>query len=210
MNEHTQPEIRECFGHLGEELITELTSNGIPLHLETDEYLVREGQYVKYLPFILEGAIKVYSEENGIRFLLYHLKPGETCLFSFAHLFGRKHAGFSGVAELPSKVLLIPIEKASSWLAQYPVFNSVLLKGYQRHCDDLLNTTKQLICHNLEERILTYLKYKAALSGSDTLKITHKAIAEDLASSREVITRSLGKLEKAGKVSLAERVIRLL
>ncbi|MET4137929.1 Crp/Fnr family transcriptional regulator [Pedobacter sp. UYP1] len=207
MNENTRLEIQECFAGLGKELIDEITKNAVIKQLNDGEYLVREGQYIKYLPIILDGAVKVYSEENKVQFLLYYLKRGETCLFSFSHLFSRKQSGFSGIAERSSKVLLIPLEKAEFWLSKYPVFNTILLKGYQKHCDDLLNTAKQLICYSLEERVLTYLKHRAEISGSNRLKITHKNIAEDLASSREVITRLLKKMEKANKVTLAGRTI---
>lgn len=209
MNEDTRLEIQECFAGLGKELIDEITKNGIIKQLNTGDYLVREGQYIKYLPIILDGAVKVYSEENKIQFLLYYLKRGETCLFSFSHLFSRKQSGFSGIAELSSKVLLIPLEKAELWSSRYPVFNTILLKGYQKHCDDLLNTTKQIICYSLEERILTYLKYRAEIAASNVLRITHKNIAEDLASSREVITRLLKKMAKANKITLNGRSIHL-
>ncbi|MEM7296714.1 MAG: helix-turn-helix domain-containing protein, partial [Bacteroidota bacterium] len=82
--------------------------------------------------------------------------------------------------------------------------------AYQRHYNDLLDTTKQIICHNLEERLLNYLKTKTEIKQSNQLQITHQKIADDLGTSREVITRLIRKLETNGVAVQEGRKIKIL
>jgi CRP/FNR family transcriptional regulator len=145
-----------------------------------------------------------------MQFLLYYIYPGATCIFSFANLFGKKQVEFSGVTEEQTLLLLIPVDKARDWLVRFPAFNAMILLEYQKQYDDLLQTTKQITCYNLEQRVLDYLKTKANIKKTDSLLISHREIADDMATTREVISRLLKKMEKEKKILQQGRKIKML
>lgn len=202
--------LQSCLPELGKELIEDIEKSGhIKLYSEND-FIIKQGQQVRYLPIILEGLVKVYSNEDGIQFLLYYIFPKEACIFSFAHLFSSVPIDFSAVSESESNVLLIPIEKAREWTMKYPSFNHMIINGFQKHYEVLLQTTKQIICYKLEDRLWNYLKLKTEATRSRELFITHKSIADDLGTSREVISRILKKLESENKIFQDGRKIKIM
>jgi len=202
--------LSRCYPQLDISLIEEIERDSSIKDFLTGEYIVKQGQYIRHLPIILEGTVKVFSEEEDIQFLLYYISSGGSCIYSFAHISNEDPATFSAVAEFDSQLLLLPKVKVDKWLKQYPAFSSIVLSEYQKHYQDLLNTTKQIICYNLEDRLLNYLQIKADLANNRILPISHQDIAADLGTSREVITRLLKKLSLNGKVQQVGRRIKVL
>jgi len=202
--------ISDCLANLGRDLLNEINEWGKPRWFDDNEYIVKQGQIIRHLPIVLSGAAKVYLSEANAQLLLYYIHPGATCIFSFAHLFGEKEVDFSALAEGKSLLLLLPMHKVREWLLKYRVLSDMILSEYQKHYNDLLETTRQLICNNLEGRLLAYLKTKAAISGNALLAISHQRIADDMATSREVISRVLKKMEHEGKVAQQGRKIKLI
>ncbi|WP_462248082.1 Crp/Fnr family transcriptional regulator [Ekhidna sp.] len=185
--------LSECLPSLGKNLFEEIENHSSSRVYSSEESIIRQGEIIRFLPIVLTGSVKVYSQEEGIQFLLYYLSSGETCIFHFAHMFNEHTAEFSAAAETESELILLPVHKVQEWNQQYPRFNDVLLKAYQKHYNELLKTTKQIICYNLEDRLIGYLKNKVVMEKSELLAISHQDIANDLGTSREVITRLLKK-----------------
>ncbi|WP_411028810.1 Crp/Fnr family transcriptional regulator [Spongiimicrobium sp. 3-5] len=202
--------LKECYPNLEKELLQEIETHSFFKSYSPQEYIVQEGQYVRHLPIIRSGCVKVFSNEDSIQFLLYYIKSGGSCIYSFAHTFNTGPAEFSAIAELDSQLLLLPIEKVYLWIKKFPSLNSIILDNYKKHFDELLNTTKQIIYYNLEDRLMDYLKTSAQLKKTDLLKISHQNIADDLGTSREVITRLMKKLSLKEKVKQDGRKIKIL
>lgn len=202
--------LSECLPELGREVLVEIDKYSRTRDYLVNEPVVEQGQYLRFLPVVVEGNVKVYSHENAMEFLLYFISSGETCIFSFAHIFNETPIEFSAKAETDSKLLLLPIHKVQEWYTRYPKFNHLLLKGYQKHYNDLLLTTKQIICYNLEERLYSYLKKKSAIEKQSLVQISHLDISKDLGTSREVITRLLKKLSLDKKIEQVGRKIKIL
>lgn len=202
--------LKKCYPFLDQQLIKEIEACAVLQSFGADEYVVKQGQYIRYLPVIYSGCIKVFCREDTIDFLLYYISSGESCIYSFAHVHDTKPAAFSAVAELDSELLLLPIDKVSQWVRRYPSLNQIIINNYSRHYHDLLESTKQMICYNLEERLLEYLKTKSELYESHSLSLSHQHIATELGSSREVISRLMKKLSLQGKVKQEGRKIRML
>ncbi len=202
--------LSRCYPQLDKSLIEEIERESSIKDFLAGAYIVKQGQYIRHLPIILEGTVKVFSLEQDIQFLLYYISAGGSCIYSFAHISNDKPAAFSAAAETDSKLLLLPKVKVDQWLKQYPAFSSIVLSEYQKHYQDLLNTTKQIICHNLEERLAKHLKTKAEMTNHSLLKISHQELADDLGTSREVITRLMKKLSLTNKVQQVGRKIKVL
>ena len=202
--------VTECLPNLEKEVLKEIYEHSKEKSFPAQSYVVKQGQYVRFLPIVLKGSIKVFSVEETLQFLLYYISSGETCIFSFAHIFNEKPIEFSAITEVDSELLLLPIDKVTSWIKKYPSFSNLLLQNYQRHYEDLLHTTKQIISFNLEERLIVYFDSKVRISGNNLLVLSHQEIADDLGTSREVISRLVKKLSVNGKVSQLGRKIKIL
>lgn len=201
--------LSECLPKLEKDVLEEIKEHSTTKSFSTHDHVVNQGQIIRFLPIVVSGNIKVYSDEDTIQFLLYYITSGETCIFSFAHIFNDQPLEFSAQAETDSELLLLPIHKVQEWFTKYPSFSNMLLQGYQKHYNDLLDTTKQIICYNLEDRLLSYLRTKAQINKSDILKISHQDIADDLGTSREVITRLMKKLTINNQVVQMGRAIKV-
>jgi CRP/FNR family transcriptional regulator len=202
--------LTECYPNLENELLHEIEKHAIIKAFDTDEYIVKQGQYIKFLPIIRKGCVKVFCSEDAIDFLLYFIQSGESCIYSFAHISSGKKAEFSAIAELDSELLLLPIDKVIVWIKRFPSLNAIILTNYGKHYDELLNTTKQVIYYDLEDRLLKYLRTKAKLQEAELLSLSHQNIAQDLGSSREVVSRIMKKLSIKGKVQQVGHKIKVL
>lgn len=199
-----------CLPNLGEKLLIEIQSCATKRSFRKHEKVVEQGEILRFMPIVLKGRVKVFTYEASMQFLLYFINKGETCIFSFAHIFDEEPISFSGEAEEDSELLLLPIHKVRDWSNQYPRFNAMLLKAYQQHYNDLLQTTKEVICYNLEQRLLNYLKKRGDLAKTNVLKLSHYEIAKDLGTSREVISRLVKKLERQSAVEQLGRKIKIM
>ncbi len=200
----------ECYPFLNKELLKEIEEYASTKYFKDGDSIVRQGDVIQFLPIVLNGNVKVFTVENDIQFLLYYILPGEACIYSFAHTLSNDPAEFSAIAETDCKLLMLPKYKVNEWLKKYPNFGSMVISDYQKQYKNLLETTKQIVIYNLDERLLDYLVKRAELAENATLEITHQKIADDLGTSREVITRLLKKLSLNHKVEQIGRKIKVL
>lgn len=201
--------LAECYPQLEKSLIAEITEHSIKKEFLTGDDIVNQGEYMKYLPIVVSGNVKVYSQEDTIQFLLYYISSGGSCIYSFAHILRNNQADFSAIADTDSTLLLLPVDRVKLWMGKYPSFGNLVLDDFQKHYTDLLRTTKQLICYNLEERLLEYLKAKTNIEKTNLLHISHQEIADDLGTSREVITRVMKKLGANQQIEQQGRKIKV-
>lgn len=202
--------LKACLPGLPPLILKEIAEHASIKLFKPKAHVVSQGEAIRFLPIVIEGSVKVCCDEDTIQFLLYYVNSGESCIFSYAHMFGDSPAEFHAIAEVESKLALLPIDKVKEWFQKYPAFSQMILKGYQKHYDDLLHSVKQITCYNLEERLINYLKNKAGFEKTDLLKISHQAIANDLGTSREVISRLIKKLEANESVLQMGRKIKVL
>lgn len=200
-------------GVFEEELLQEIIENAIYQEIEANEILIDFKQSVSHMPLLLHGAIKVLREdeagEEGAELLLYFIEKGNTCVFSLSCCIGNKQSEIRAIAEMDSKLLLIPVQKMEDWM-RYKGWRNFVFNSYQNRLDELLEAIDIVAFKKLDERLLVYLKEKARISGSDTLNITHLEISQDLYTSRVVVSRLLKGLESRNKLQMQRNSIRLL
>ena len=202
--------LAKCYPELENNLLEEIDLYASVKFFKRGETIVKQGQYIKYLPIVLSGCAKVFCNEEEKDFLLYFIQSGESCVYSFAYLDYQAKSDFSATAEEDSELLLMPLEKVQLWMQKYPSLSKLILSNYKTHYLDLLNTTKQIVCYRLEERLLLYLQSKAKRSNTNLLSISHQQIALDLGTSREVISRLLKGNKLDGYVQQQGRKIKVL
>lgn len=190
-------EFSSDFAYLFEkELIEDIDKVKIIKKFKENEIILEAGENINFIPFIIEGAVKVIREDqNGDDLLLYYLESGDTCTMTLSCCLGKKKSKIKAVAEENSILMFIPMEKSSEWLGKYESWRNFIFSNYEAKFTELLDAIDAIAFYNMEERVLKYLKDKAKVLGSLELSSTHQEIAEDLHSSRVVISRILKKLE---------------
>ncbi len=177
----------------------------------SDEVIMSIGEAIQYMPLLLKGSIKVNRvNEKGDEVFLYHLEKGDTCAMSLTCCLGNKKSSISASAEEDTELLLIPISYLNDWLCKYSSWKSFIFDSYNSRLNEMLEVIDSLAFMNMDERLLKLLKDKTMVLGKFDLEITHQQLAQELNSSREVISRLLKKLEQQNIVALSRNNVRLL
>lgn len=172
--------------------------------------MMPSNSYVRSIPIVLKGSMRVMREDNdGREVLLYYIKPGESCIMSFLAGIHEDTSKVKLVVEEDSEVLMIPISKASEWIKVYPEWADFIFKLYHIRFEELLDVINAVSFQKLDDRIVSLLKRKASIYQSNDLSITHQQLAEELGTTREVISRLLKQMEKQKMVILSRNKITL-
>jgi CRP/FNR family transcriptional regulator len=172
--------------------------------------ILREQQYVKVLPIVINGLVKVYSRFDEKELLLYYIEPAQSCVMTFYAALKNTPSKVFAITEEDSKVLLIPKQQLPYWLKEYPDFNELFYSQFNLRYSELLDTIGHLLLDRMDKRLYDHLKKKLDLTNSNTIKMSHSQIANELGTAREVITRVLKKLETDGKVSHEAGFIKII
>lgn len=173
--------------------------------------ILNEDSYIKFIPIVLEGSLKVLrTEEDGREILLYYIKPGESCIMSFLGGLHNETSKIRAVVEEEAKILLIPVEKANEWVKEFPEWTDFIFKLYHKRFEELLQVVNAIAFQKLDSRLLHLLNQKAELFKSRELSVTHQQLADELGSTREVVSRVIKQMENEGLVRLGRNKISLM
>lgn len=180
------------------------------INIPKGDEIIKQDGFTPGVPIVLKGLIKVATQNDARSLLLYYIQPGQSCIMSFSSCLKGNPSQIFAVTQEDSTVLLVPREKIQSWLKKYPSLNTLFYSQFETRYTDLLGNIQQLLFHKIDQRLYDYLKNNSLLLGEQTIKITHQRIANDLATAREVISRTLKKLEKEGKITQSLEGISLM
>ena len=205
-------ELREDYGFQFEpELIDEISRVGIFMEVSDGTDLIKPGEYIKSMPLLLSGSIKIMRpDEEGEELLLYHLEKGDTCAMTMTCCMGNTKSEIHAITETPAKLLMIPIGKMEEWSSKYKTWRNFVFSSYHARMMELLESVDNIAFNNMDERLENYLEEKVKIINSKHIHITHKDIANDLHTSRVVISRLLKKMENNKKIKLHRSFIEVL
>ncbi len=196
---------------LDESLIEDISKIAQLAHFQKNDIIIDVGQELKFIPLLLEGNIKVLREdEEGNEMLLYVLESGDTCAMSLTCCMAKTQSKIRAVADSDTRVIMIPVEAMMNWFNTNESWRMFILQSYQMRFNEMLETIDTLAFLKMDERLYKYLRDQAKLTGDAVLNITHQNIAEDLNTSRVVISRLLKQLERAQKITLGRNKITVL
>lgn len=189
-------------GILEPELIQELQQVGEQKRISAGQTLMEVGQTITHMPLVLKGSIKVMTvDEQGDELLLYYLETGDTCAMTLQCCTRKASSNIQAVVEEDVLVVFIPVDHLARWMGQYESWREFVLQAYHMRMTELFEAVDNLAFHDMRGRLIKYLRDKAMVHSSADLHITHHQIAQDLHSSRVVISRLLKSLERDGLVS---------
>lgn len=193
------------------ELIEEIKEVSQIMEFKQDDVLIDFGQYMRGMPLLIEGAIKIMREDfDEGELLLYFLEKGDTCAMTMSCCMGNNKSEIRAIAENDGMVLMIPVQKMEEWLGKYKSWRAFVFNSYNNRFNELLSAIDSIAFKHMDERLEDYLLEKAKINNTNTITQTHKEIAYELNSSRVVISRLLKAMEKEGKLKLNRNNIEIL
>lgn len=192
--------IRKNMGFLGLELIEQISEHAIVKEIPKETEILQEGQYVNYVPILLKGLLKVYTSKEDKELLLYYIQPFESCVMSFVAGLNNEKSKIYALTVEDSTIVLLPSEKLISWIHQFPKLNLLYYQQFDLRYTEMISTINQLLFDKLDKRLLEYLRERANVTGKNPIKVSHREIANELGTAREVVSRLIKKLERDGKV----------
>ncbi|WP_029034713.1 Crp/Fnr family transcriptional regulator [Salinimicrobium terrae] len=204
-----EKDLREAYHFIfEEELLQEILKFGTLKEVKAGETIIEISDYVKNMPLLLEGAIKILREDkDGDELVLYFLERGDTCAMTLSCCLGQTKSEIRAVAEKDTRLVMIPIEKMEEWTSRFKSWRNFVFESYHSRLTEMLDTIDTIAFLNMDERLMRYLQDKAKINQDEQLQITHQEIAYDLHTSRVVISRLLKKLENEGKIRLQRNSI---
>jgi CRP/FNR family transcriptional regulator, anaerobic regulatory protein len=192
-------------------LIKEMQQFGEIKYFKEGDIIMDYGKYIRMMPIIIKGTVKVYrKDENGKELLLYYLSSNESCSMAYSCCVEAKKSEVKAIAEDDVELIAIPHTKLDEWLCKYPSWKNYIMRSFNERFLELLRSIESIAFHKLDERLIGYLREKQRLSGSSVVKASHYLIADELATSRVVISRLLKQLENDGRILLYRNEIKLL
>jgi CRP/FNR family transcriptional regulator len=193
----TSPQIRE-----------KILAYGVAKTFAEGDIILNENAYIKAIPLVKSGSIRVMrTEEEGREILLYYITAGESCIMSFLGGMHQDTSKVKAVAEEETEILFIPVDKVNLLIKEYPEWLDYIFKLYHKRFEELLEVVNAVAFKKMDERLLSFIKKKCALSKTNTLNITHEDIANELGTARVVISRLLKQMEQEGLVQLGRNKI---
>jgi CRP/FNR family transcriptional regulator len=164
------------------------------------------GQACQALPLVLEGAIRVSKRaDNGREIGLYRVLPGEICIVTLGCLLGGDAYPATGVAETAVGALALPRPLFSRLVAEHAPFRELVFRHVAERLVSLMQLVEEVAFQRLDRRLAAWLVER----GPD-IRASHQAVADDLGSVREIVSRLLKQFEEQGWVRLGREHIQVL
>jgi len=185
-----------------------IIESGTLKRFETNEELIREDQFIRAFPIVIDGMIRVCrTDPDGRELLLYYLKPGEVCTVSLTCCMDRTRSQVKALADEPSEAILIPVELIDTWITKYQTWKEYVMHAMKIRFDELLNTLDSIAFMKMDDRLVRFFKDRYNSSGLKVYNGSHQDIALSLNTSREVISRLLKKMEREDMILLSRNRI---
>lgn len=203
--------IEENLGFLLEhELLLEMSSASQLKEFSMGNVLIYPGDELNAIPIVLEGSIKISREnELGEELLLYYIEGGDTCAMTLQCCTRKNVSEVKATSMENTIVLLIQREMMEIWMHKFKSWREYIVSSYHTRMLEMMETIDAIAFMRLDERLIKYLKDQAKLLGTLELQHTHQQIADDLHSSRVVISRLLKQMEVKNIITISRNKIKL-
>ncbi|MBP6459774.1 MAG: Crp/Fnr family transcriptional regulator [Crocinitomicaceae bacterium] len=188
-----------------------LLAIGFAKEFAENEVILNENAYIKAIPIVTKGSIRVMrTDEDGRELLLYYIRAGESCIMSFLGGIHQDTSKVKAIAEEETEILFIPTDKVSLLIKEFPEWLDYIFRLYHKRFEELLAVVNDVAFKKMDERLLDYLHRKSEVSSSKIIQTTHEQLANELGTARVVISRLLKALEEEGLVELGRNKITLI
>ena len=204
--------LKQHYAYLFEvELLQEIDNIGTYKNIPEGGMLMDIGEKITAMPLLLSGAVKILREdENGDELTLYFIEQGDTCAMTLTCCLGLKKSEIRAITETNTELIMIPIEKMSDWMSKYKSWQNFVLQSYNERLKEMLDVIDAISFLKMDERLLKFLRDKAMVNKNDTIQVTHQEIANDMHTSRVVVSRLLKTLERDNIIEMQRNQIKII
>src|SRR5574337_318293 len=200
----TFPVFRGIYGGKLEELLSVSSRKKVPAGTQ----LYREGDVCSAIAFVLTGDIRVYKiGQTGREITLYEIGPGETCILNASCILAGKSYPANAITLSETDLVLIPSPVFLSMMAASEQMRQFVFAIMSQRMTAVMELVEEVAFGRMDQRLLDYLIEKSA---GGRLETTHQKIANDLGTSREVVSRLLKDFERKQQIKLSRNSITLL
>lgn len=199
--------VRETFpflAHANANVFDLLATRGTEVSVPDRHVICAEGGECANMPLVLSGTVRVHKTgETGREITLYRLESGEGCILTAACILSEAEFPACAVAETPVEAYAIPAATFRDWVNRFEIWRTYVFELLARRLDSVIAVVEEVAFRRLDVRLIEYLTAASARQGNTSIRTTHEAVAAELGSSREVISRLLKDFERAKLVTLA-------
>jgi CRP/FNR family transcriptional regulator len=208
MNVREFIQVFPAFRNAPEALLRDLLSAGRQQHIGASRQIYHEGDSCSAIAFVLTGEIRVYKiGQTGREITLYEIGPGETCILNASCILAGQSYPAHAVTVADTDLLLVPAVEFRKMVAEQETMREFVFTLLSRRLSGVMELVEEVAFGRMDERLAAYIVER---STGNRLETTHQKIANDLGTSREVVSRLLKDLERKGNVRLSRNEITLL
>jgi len=184
------------------ELQQEILKHGKILKANKGDILIKEGQYLNFLPIVIQGLLRVYQEKEDREILLYYVGPEQTCVMSLSSAYFDYNSAANGIAMEATEILVLPAHVIADWQLKYSSWNKFIIRTFKSRYDELLAAFGSVAFKPIHVRVKEYLEDYVKNQSSKKIPLSHQNLANELGTTRVVVSRILKQLELEKKIKL--------
>jgi CRP/FNR family transcriptional regulator len=178
------------------------------LDIQPGTVVLKEHEYIKVIPLVLEGSIKLRKlDQTGREIIFYHIEPGESCILSINSCLSNKESQAEAIIEKNTRIIAVEADRIRNWMDRYSSWRKFVVKLHYERMAELMTLVDQVLFKSVDIRLIKHLKDHAV---DNVLETTHQQLAGELGTAREVISRLLKQMEKEGLISLERGKIKII
>ena len=207
----TEKDLAKHFPTFEQELLAEIVKVGELKEIHEGETVIRTGQNIRAAILVVEGLLKIYREDDtGDEYFMYYLDEGKACAISLVCALGMGTSGVLAKAVTNATILIVPANYVDEWIGKYKSWAQFAVSSYRERFEELLQIIDHVAFRNMDERLVFYLKRHCEQLNTNIISTSFTEIAQDLNSSREVISRLMKKLSERGVVRLLNTHVEII
>jgi CRP/FNR family transcriptional regulator len=207
----TEKELAKHFPTFESELLSEITRVAELKTIHAGDTIIRTGQNIRAAILVVNGLVKIYREDDsGDEYFMYYLDEGKACAISLVCALGIGTSGVMAKAVTEAGILIVPANYVDEWIGKYKSWAQFAVSSYRERFEELLEVIDHVAFRNMDERLTFYLKRYKEKFNTDVIPTSFTEIAQELNSSREVISRLMKKLSEKGAVELNTSNVKIL
>lgn len=204
-------DLSAAFPSLEPELIDKIREYGNIKKVPAGEYLVHTNQFMNSTLLVYSGLVKIYREDSeGNEYFMYYLHDGQACALTINCAIRQQSSPIIARAVEDTELVVLPVSEVDNWFREFRSWTNFVLDNYRERYEDLMSVLDHVAFRNMDERLEFYLKRHMEEMGTSDIRITHQEIANEINSSREVVSRLLKKMAENGKIRLHRYHIEVL
>jgi CRP/FNR family transcriptional regulator len=179
--------------------------------MESGTTILREGQVCSNVPFVIEGAIRVFkTAESGREITLYRIEAGQSCILSTGC--GRGLAFFPAtvMTERATSAAFMPNDMVRKLFAEGASFRDFVLEQYSSRMAEVMELVEEIAFRRVDERLAQWLQNQCSATPSGLVVATHQELADHVGTSREVVSRVLKDWEQRKALEISRGSLKLL